>query len=690
VKLTYAIFFAALVHLNLNAQNLNYYFGNLHAHTSYSDGNKDSASSLMTTPYQAFMYAKQSQHIDFYGISEHNHEGAGIKSPVYYQFGLRDADSVNVDGQFVAMYGMEWGVISTGGHSIVYGIDSLCGWDFSNTEIHVSEGDYTSLWKVINRKKAAFGYLAHPSSGDYDNMLALPVNAIADQAVVGSAIRSGPAFSTNSSYSNPSTGNYLSFYNSALRNGFHLGPVMDHDTHNSVFGRQTKGRLAVLSPLLSRPEIVEGIRRRRIYASDDWNAKVDFKIGGQAMGSIFENVSNPTLSVQITDPDNETASSIAVYAGIPGSGANPTVLTTVNNTNTLNFTHSIADGQEYYYYLYISQTDGDKIWTAPIWYKKNNAFTSVTSIADFSNYRQACKNYSYQLLDSSSSNVVSWWWDISGATPQNSSLQNPDVIFNNSGIFNVILTVTNINGVQTTITKQIQVIDPPIVTITASKDSICRGNSVWLYAQGASSYVWWNGTTIDSINVAPQGSTNYSVKTLLAGCEVKATKLVKVYQALVTPVISIVGDSISSTYANGNVWYQGGVINPNITSNTFLPEVNGYYYAYVVDSNGCRSSTSNAVNYNKVGIDEAASDVLQFAVYPIPSVGELHLKPYNDAIIESLAMLDMNGKVLLRSIVEHRPYDTYDAEIAMLPNGLYTLEIYTNKGVFKKQITLKK
>jgi len=154
----------------LPAQNLNYYYGNMHAHTSYSDGNKDSLTSGMTTPLQGFNYARQSTQIDFYGISEHNHYSAGMRAPIYYQKGLADANTATVDGQFVAMYGMEWGVISSGGHLLVYGFDSLCGWDFGPQEIFVDEADYSKLYSVINRKYNSFAYLAHPQFDDYNNL----------------------------------------------------------------------------------------------------------------------------------------------------------------------------------------------------------------------------------------------------------------------------------------------------------------------------------------------------------------------------------------------------------------------------------------------------------------------------------------------------------------------------------------
>jgi hypothetical protein len=211
-----------------------------------------------------------------------------------------------------------------------------------------------------------------------------------------------------------------------------------------------------------------------------------------------------------------------------------------------------------------------------------------------------------------------------------------------------------------------------------------------LLASGASNYIWFNNDSIDSILVTPQSTTTYTVKSNFASCEVKASVKVKVYQAMVTPIVSIVGDSISSTYANGNVWFHDGSIDSSLSSGTFLPQENGYYYTYVVDSNGCRSTTSNMVQYNKVGIAELENEVPAFVVFPNPSSGIVHLTPLTDARIESLVMLDMSGKRVLQSDVEHKPFETFDAEIGLLSSGLYTLEIHTNKGVFKKQISLKK
>lgn len=89
------------------AQTLNYYFGNLHAHTAYSDGNKDASTSGCNNPSCSFTYAKASQHFNFLGISEHNHLSAGLHINDYHS-GYTQAQSANQEGVFLCLYGMEW------------------------------------------------------------------------------------------------------------------------------------------------------------------------------------------------------------------------------------------------------------------------------------------------------------------------------------------------------------------------------------------------------------------------------------------------------------------------------------------------------------------------------------------------------------------------------------------------------
>ena len=469
----------------VQAQSYNYYYGNIHAHSSYSDGNQDSMTSQMTTPFQDFTYAKQSQHIDFYGISDHNHAQAGMVSPVNFHKGLRQADSANIDGTFVALYGMEWGVISGGGHVLVYGYDSLIGWEANNYDVFVAKNDYRSLWKKINAKNGAFAYLAHPNSGDYDNILGTAVNQIADNAIVGLAARSGPANSTNTTYSNPSTSNNITDYNNALKQGYHLGAGLDHDTHNSVFGRQSAGRLVVLAPSLTRANILDGIKRMRFYSSDDWNVKVNFTINAQPMGSIYTQAGSPTLSVSVSDPDGENTSSITVYYGIPGSGSIPMVLSSNSGSNTLNYTHTINNNTNYYYYIRVVQSDGNTMWTSPIWYKRDDTVNSNAPVAAFSSTADTiCPGQEITLMDNSWNSPTSWSWSMPGGTPSTSSFQNTTVSYATTGTYQVTLVSTNGTGSSSALTKTIVVGPPTTPSITVNGSTLTSSsptNNQWFY-----------------------------------------------------------------------------------------------------------------------------------------------------------------------------------------------------------------
>jgi hypothetical protein len=350
-----------------------FYRGNLHAHSSYSDGNKDASTSGASTPADDYALGHLAQQFDFMGISEHNHSQAGMSLPNYAK-GLAQADGANQEGTFVTLYGMEYGTISGGGHVVIYGYPKLIGWEDGNYDVYSPKGDYTKLFSIVAQQPGAIAYLAHPQQTDYNNLFNSPLNSTTAEVLVGSAMRSGPAFSTNTTYSNPSTGTYEARFKDALRLGYHVGPTIDHDSHYSVFGRSTAGRLVLLAPTLTRPALLDALQQRRFYAADDFNEEVTFQVGTQPMGSVLTQAGAPTLTLTITDPDaNDAVTSITLYSGIPGSGTAAAQLTSSSGSATLTYTDEIPDQSSYYYYAVITQADGDKVWTAPIWYTRNDA-----------------------------------------------------------------------------------------------------------------------------------------------------------------------------------------------------------------------------------------------------------------------------------------------------------------------------
>ena len=350
---------------------LNFYFGNLHAHSSYSDGNADDITKI---PADDYAFAKTSLCFDFLGISEHNHVAAGMHLADWAP-GIAQATAATTPN-FVALHGMEWGTISGGGHVIVYGMDSLVGWDPGENQIFVTKGIYTGnggLFDIINRHGSnALAYLAHPNNTDYNDLLNGSYDVAADNAVVGTTVESGPAFSLNTSYTDPATSMaYLSYFKNMLSKGYHVGPTIDHDNHNFTFGHTAKTRLVILAQSLSENNLLDAMRRMRFYASEDCGARINFSINAEPIGSIITKAGAPTISLGTVT--TSPISSVIVMYGEAGSGVAATQLTS-STSGTFTFTdNTLTNLSQRYYYLDITEIDGSRIITAPIWYTRNDA-----------------------------------------------------------------------------------------------------------------------------------------------------------------------------------------------------------------------------------------------------------------------------------------------------------------------------
>ncbi len=363
-----------------------YYFGNLHAHSAYSDGNVDN---VTFTPADDYNYAKNSLCMDFLGISEHNHSDAGMLLSRWAP-AISQANAATTS-TFLALYGMEWGVISNGGHVLVYGIDQLLGWEAGNYNIYVPKSDYigkppttgtVGLFKTINDwPSTAFTMLAHPDNSDYNNIANTSFSNTADSAIAGCAIESGPAFSTNTSYTDPASrlSTYW-YFKRMLSKGYHVGPNIDHDNHYTTFGRVNYSRLAVVSPTLSKTDILQSIKNRRFYATHDCDTRVNFTLNNQVMGSITSGTTAPAISIYVTDPTNSsTTPKIRLMYGVPGSLVEAVALDSING-NTFNYTdYNMPDGTSYYFAEIT--IGGGYVITSPIWYTKSGTVTPVTLLS---------------------------------------------------------------------------------------------------------------------------------------------------------------------------------------------------------------------------------------------------------------------------------------------------------------------
>jgi hypothetical protein len=344
-------------------------YGNLHGHSTHSDGRPSTLE-----PADDYAYARTVNGMDFLGISEHNHSTAGMQIADYKK-GSAQADAangqLNKDGNpFIALHGMEWGTISGGGHVLVYGFDDkLINWEEGNYDIFVAKSDYLALFDTVRKNPNAVAMLAHPNNSDFTGLTG-GYKGVADSAVVSVAIESGPAFSTATNYSDyPTSLAYQNYYRNLLKRGYRVGAHMDQDNHEMTFGSVNGNRIVVLSKNRTREDLIRSMQSMRIYASNDYNASVNFNVNNYIMGSSIRAYEPLTITVNHTDADGEAISAIQLWGGKVGGADATAIETSITN---IYYTTDVPVGETWYYYAIITQADGNKIVTSPIWYTKLN------------------------------------------------------------------------------------------------------------------------------------------------------------------------------------------------------------------------------------------------------------------------------------------------------------------------------
>jgi hypothetical protein len=168
----------------------------------------------------------------------------------------------------------------------------------------------------------------------------------------------------------------------------------------------------------------------RFYGSDDWNAKIDFKIGSNMMGDTMSGNNAPTISIIHNDDDGEIADSIKIWSGKSGSGKDPVIIAIVKQSNTLLHTDYsvIADDTARYYLAEIKQADGHRIITSPIWFKGKSPIGLKENSKDisfimFPNPTRSKLNVSTGICDNYSVEI----YDVSGKILFQQNYNEPDI-----------------------------------------------------------------------------------------------------------------------------------------------------------------------------------------------------------------------------------------------------------------------
>ena len=364
------------------------YFANLHSQTNHSDGGGDLANCKGAQapqggaqgPLEAYAFA-QARGLDALMASEHNHmydgsdgsnpEASADAAKALYQRGLSTAASFSeANPGFLAMYGMEWGVINNGGHLNIFNAPELLAWERDAKgeligDTPTAKGDYGALYRLM-RQRGWIGQFNHPSIGGQFqvNGVAMGYTKDGDEAMALCEVLNTSAFSTNTQEGETRRSNYEMACNKALEAGYHVAFSSNQDNHCANWGASYTNRTGVLIPngtALTQASFVEALKARRVFATMDKNSQLVLTANGQPMGSRITNSGPLRLIANYANTEGRTVASVSIIEGVPGRNG-----TVSEAAATADATLTPAPG-EHFYYARITQDDGKILWSAPIW-----------------------------------------------------------------------------------------------------------------------------------------------------------------------------------------------------------------------------------------------------------------------------------------------------------------------------------
>lgn len=344
-----------------NSATYNIYFGQLHAHTSYSDG--------AGTCREAFEHATKVKNLDFLAVTDHsnsfdNCDQASLADgsmSAEWKEGHELADQFTTDS-FVGLYGFEMTWSNGLGHINTF---NTPGFQSRTQEQFKTYGTaLQNYYAALKTQTGSISQFNHPGTtfGDFSDFAHYD-NEI-DQLITLIEVGNGEGEIGSSGYF-PS----YEYYTRALDKGWHIAPTNNQDNHKGRWGDANTARSVVLADSLSQTGIYDAMRNYRVYATEDNDLSIYYTLNNQVMGSTLSVPSGEelNLSVKLSDP---TDASIGKVEVIVNGGLTAASASAATNNETVTFT---LPNNYSYYYIKVTQPDGNIAVTAPVWTGKVEA-----------------------------------------------------------------------------------------------------------------------------------------------------------------------------------------------------------------------------------------------------------------------------------------------------------------------------
>jgi hypothetical protein len=321
-------------------EDYNLFFGDIHGHNVHCDGSGSAD--------EYYRWARDVRLLDFSALTNHVEEAKRYRVQDFWPIVKEKAAQYNEPGRFVSFLAFEWGSWERFGDKCVYYEIEEGDCFGANAE---SSNTPDKLWRLLRGK---------------------PAITIAHHCKYGGK--------TDWSYHDPELQPLVEIYSTwgsseeggehcvqkAWDKGYKLGVLAGSDTHTGTPGNEGAGLAAVWAKELTRKDLFEALRKRRCYGTTGTRILLDFHLNDRMMGNEIREERGEERVVTVLAAGTANIDTIeilknnAVVHTQRGSGK-------VARLEWSDPENERAAGREDFYYVRVTQTDGNRAWSSPIW-----------------------------------------------------------------------------------------------------------------------------------------------------------------------------------------------------------------------------------------------------------------------------------------------------------------------------------
>jgi hypothetical protein len=330
------------------APPLRIFWGDIHGHTSISDG-------LGANAAEYFAFGRDVADLDVCALTDHGHFDWPQTIEAVKQF--------HEPGRYVTLLAQEAGA----------GSDHMNYYFRGDETPHVNKWttDYAELYAIIYEQY---------NSGQRPGVITGPHHFTYDR---GDDRYPFGLFDTRTArfvevYSSHGTSEYLGnprpcagatderkFLQHGLAEGLRFGVIGSSDNHDShpgrsIWGHYPGGLVAFLAPELTREAIWDALWIRRVYAASFDRVYMEFTVNGQPMGGEVAADGPIRVSYYVIGRDD------GVEVHLIRNNEEHRVDATPGSVVDISFEETPPEGESFYY-LRVVQKNGERAWSTPIW-----------------------------------------------------------------------------------------------------------------------------------------------------------------------------------------------------------------------------------------------------------------------------------------------------------------------------------